>query len=115
MECIKNNYGKENFEGFAYLDYDNPTVSWNIARGTFSTPTTLSEFHEGHQFLTAMMAGMLSETGFKRSNLSLGFGNQIIGVDILQISIYLMSVFQPIAQPELIPIGSVKLLMLTAN
>lgn len=68
---MENNYGKENFEGFAYLDYDNLTVSWNIARGVFSTPTTLPEFHERHIYITTMMAGMLSEIGFRRLHAEL--------------------------------------------
>lgn len=61
-----NNFGSENFEGFAYLDYHNPAVSWNLARGAFCTPSELpkDEFNTG--FLSVATAGMLSNSTPKR-------------------------------------------------
>ena len=57
-----NNFNYEEFEGFTYLDYNNLAVSWNIARGSFLSPSELpsSEYNQG--FLSVAMAGILSNT-----------------------------------------------------
>lgn len=61
-----NNYGHEDFEAFAYLDYHNLAVSWNIARGVFYSPSELPSNEYNNNFLSAAMAGMLSNSTSKR-------------------------------------------------
>ncbi|MBI0676261.1 hypothetical protein HCH73_04275 [Citrobacter koseri] len=61
-----NNFGHENFEGFAYLDYHNPAVSWNLARGAFCTPSELPPEEFNNSFLSVATAGMLSNSTPKR-------------------------------------------------
>jgi len=57
-----NNFSHEDFEGFAYLDYNNLAVSWNIARGSFLSPSELPSSEYNQSFLSVAMAGMLSNT-----------------------------------------------------
>jgi len=57
-----NNFNYEEFEGFTYLDYNNLAVSWNIARGSFLSPSELPASEYNQSFLSVAMAGMLSNT-----------------------------------------------------
>ncbi|EHU1557198.1 hypothetical protein AO727_15695 [Acinetobacter baumannii] len=50
----------ENFEGFAYLDYDNPMVAWNIVRGVFDSPDILDESNP-EQFISIALMSMLQK------------------------------------------------------
>lgn len=59
---MQNNYGKEDFKAFAYLDYDNPIVAWNIAKGWFYSPKSLPKTEYKKEFLSIMTAGMLSNS-----------------------------------------------------
>ena len=61
-----NNYGCDEFEAFTYLDYHNLAVSWNIARGSFCSPSELPPNESRNGFMSVAMAGMLSNTTPKR-------------------------------------------------
>ncbi|HDR1104717.1 TPA: hypothetical protein QB288_002245 [Pasteurella multocida] len=63
---MNNNFGPENFEGFAYLDFDNFTVAWNIARGMFCTTSQLPNDEYKNSFLSTHMAGLLSNNSADR-------------------------------------------------
>ncbi|MDV7489268.1 hypothetical protein R4544_09090 [Acinetobacter baumannii] len=56
----------ENFEGFAYLDYDNPMVAWNIVRGVFDSPDTLDDESNKEQFISIALVSMLQKPISKR-------------------------------------------------
>lgn len=53
--------GIENFEGFAYLDYDNPMVAWNIVRGVFDSPDTLDDEPNKEKFISIALISMLQK------------------------------------------------------
>lgn len=59
---MPNNYGREDFEGFTYLDYNNLAVSWNIARGAFCSPSELPPSEYNKSYLSIATAGMLSNS-----------------------------------------------------
>lgn len=63
---MNNNYGPEKFQAFAYLDYHNPTVSWNIARGVFCSPSMVPEYAGDYGFLSTAMAGLLANSSRER-------------------------------------------------
>lgn len=70
-----NNYGYESFEAFTYLDYHNLAVSWNIARGSFCSPSELPPNECNNSFLSVAMAGMLSNATSKRLYSELSIDN----------------------------------------
>lgn len=62
---MNNNFGFEDFEAYTYLDYHNPVLSWNIARGGFCSPSEIPGDHN-KSFLSVAMAGMLANSTPKR-------------------------------------------------
>lgn len=71
----KNNFGSEDFEGFTYLDYNNVTVCWNIARGSFCSPSELPNSEYKNSMLSIAFAGMLSNSSPERLNSELAIDN----------------------------------------
>lgn len=61
---MNNNFGAEDFEAYAYLDYDNLTLSWNIAIGGFRSTSEIKGNNKS--FLSVAMAGMLSNSTPRR-------------------------------------------------
>lgn len=60
-----NNFGREEFEAFAYLDYDNRVASWNIARGLFSTSDNVNVAYK-NSLLSIMTVGLLTNSSLDR-------------------------------------------------
>lgn len=63
---METNFGPRDFQAFAYLDYHNPTVSWNIARGAFCSPSLVPEYAGQNSFISVSMAGLLANSSRER-------------------------------------------------
>lgn len=61
-----NLYGRQDFEGFVYLDIDHPLVAWNTARGVYCSVDCLGE-GERESALSLSMANMMR--GFTEERL----------------------------------------------
>ncbi|HGY1114529.1 TPA: hypothetical protein ACNUX9_001328 [Providencia rettgeri] len=57
-----NNYGNEDFEAYTYLDYHNLAVSWNIARGSFCSPSEFPYDEYYDSILSVAFTGMLANS-----------------------------------------------------
>jgi hypothetical protein len=61
-----NLYGRQDFEGYVYLDIDHPLVAWNTARGVYCSVDCLGE-DERESALSLSMANMMR--GFTEDRL----------------------------------------------